>query len=147
MVIGDVECLSGGYGEVWGDPYPFPVSTGHRVDRLGIGDGDRDVLADWVERGGVGSATGALADEQGPAADLEVVGKILCPGEGDWTSVVAGAEASVARSVGVTAGTSLYYFALVTKALVLSGGGSAGIAWEIGVAVDLHQARPLVCPR
>jgi NTE family protein len=34
----------------------------------------------------------------------------------------------------------LYYFALVTKALVLSGGGSVGIAWEIGVAAGLARA-------
>src|SRR6185437_7247933 len=32
------------------------------------------------------------------------------------------------------------YFALVTKALVLSGGGSVGIAWEIGVAAGLARA-------
>lgn len=41
---------------------------------------------------------------------------------------------------GVTTGASLYYFALVTKALVLSGGGSVGIAWEIGVAAGLARA-------
>jgi NTE family protein len=33
----------------------------------------------------------------------------------------------------------LYYFALMTKALVLSGGGSVGIAWEIGVAAGLAR--------
>src|SRR5215469_359270 len=41
---------------------------------------------------------------------------------------------------GVTTAASLYYFALVTKALVLSGGGSVGIAWEIGVAAGLARA-------
>jgi NTE family protein len=34
----------------------------------------------------------------------------------------------------------LYYLALVTRALVLSGGGSVGIAWEIGVAAGLARA-------
>jgi NTE family protein len=40
----------------------------------------------------------------------------------------------------VATGPSLYYLALVTKALVLSGGGSVGIAWEIGVAAGLARA-------
>ena len=40
----------------------------------------------------------------------------------------------------VTTGAPLYYLALVTKALVLSGGGSVGIAWEIGVAAGLARA-------
>jgi len=40
----------------------------------------------------------------------------------------------------VTTVALLYYFALVTKALVLSGGGSVGIAWEIGVAAGLARA-------
>lgn len=40
----------------------------------------------------------------------------------------------------MTTGASSYYFALVTKALVLSGGGSVGIAWEIGVSAGLARA-------
>jgi NTE family protein len=40
----------------------------------------------------------------------------------------------------VTTGAPLHYLALVTKALVLSGGGSVGIAWEIGVAAGLARA-------
>jgi len=40
----------------------------------------------------------------------------------------------------VATGAYLYYFALVTRALVLSGGGSVGIAWEIGVAAGLARA-------
>jgi len=40
----------------------------------------------------------------------------------------------------VTTGPFLDYGALVTKALVLSGGGSVGIAWEIGVAAGLQRA-------
>jgi NTE family protein len=34
----------------------------------------------------------------------------------------------------------LYYFAVMSKALVLSGGGSVGIAWEIAVAAGLARA-------
>jgi len=43
------------------------------------------------------------------------------------------------RSCGGRRRPSLYYFALMTKALVLSGGGSVGIAWEIGVAAGLAR--------
>jgi NTE family protein len=34
----------------------------------------------------------------------------------------------------------MHYLALMTKAVVLSGGGSVGIAWEIGVAAGLARA-------
>src|SRR5690348_10567406 len=54
----------------------------------------------------------------------------------------AWSAAAVAKQPGarVPTGPSLHYFALVTKALVLSGGGSVGIAWEIGVAAGLARA-------
>src|SRR6185437_13591516 len=46
----------------------------------------------------------------------------------------------IVRSLQASTAADGCYFALVTKALVLSGGGSVGIAWEIGVTAGLARA-------